>query len=374
MTRSRTLLIALLSALSFATAQGILPQSEPEQVILQAVSDARRGAEAITLGSALPPGNRNLLAAAQPTQVIPYRQPLWTPSAREYKLLTRTKTLYVQVNRQGTGPWQVVRVSTAPEPKVFVPSGELIGNAPVEVRASGFPAGERVQVRIAPPNMGAGAALAAAQVKQDGTALLFFVMPAVLSLPAQQVKTVSGATLRVPAQDRAILESPQVILVSTRGGRSKATTAVPYRPRLSERDLTARYEGALAFSYLRGEQVRAQADTLEVFEVGAFDAVTVMQARRYPRNPSGPANPAEYVQRLLELHPDTLMPFPEGTPKVEGEVETPDGRAWRLWVQGEFGDRPVYVLFRGSEVWIVQGNPQHAPVLDAMVRTLEVRR
>lgn len=368
----RFFLTSLWLSLSFALAQGILPQAEPEQVILQAVSDARQGAEAITLASSLPAGSRNLLAAAQATQVIPYRQALWTPSAREYKLLARSRTLYVQVRRQGTGPWQVVRVTRTPESKVYVPAGKLIGNVPVEVRASGFPAGARVEVRIAPPHAGAGAVLGAAQVRPDGTATLAFVMPAVLSLPEQRVKTVSGATLTVPAQDRAILESPQVVQVSASGGRIKASTTLPYRPRLSERDLAARYEGKLAFSYLRGERVRVQADTVEVFELGALDAVTVMQARRYPRNPSGPTDDAGYVDQLLELHRSALMPFPQGTPKVEGQVETQGGRAWRLLIQYPQGDRPVYVLFRGAEVWVVQGNPQHAPVLDAMVRTLEV--
>ncbi|WP_019588587.1 hypothetical protein [Deinococcus apachensis] len=360
------ILIFLLVAATPALAIG--PQLEPEPTLTCA---AVVTTDTPCRASRLPGSDRALLHQATGGTVVPYRQPLWTVNSREYKLVGRAPTLYVTLTRGGDGPWQVTRAARQPEPRAFVPAGELRGNTPVTVRASGLPPRVRVVARLGVPNAGAGRPVSGGTVGADGTVTLSFVMPAVWHQPQMRVKTASGASITVPAQDRLITESGLVLLVGTLDGRVKAVTSpLPYWANVSERDLSATHEGQLRFRYLRGETVRESPGRVEVLELGAMDAVTVMQAQKYARAGNGPGNDAAYVRSLLTLHPDALRPFTDGTPEVEGTVDTPSGRAWRLLVKGEDGMRPVYVLLRGDAVWVVQGNPAHAPLLDAMVQTL----
>lgn len=347
--------LPLLALLTPALA--IAPQAEPEDVLKCA---ARPRPNDICLAPTLGANARHLLAGAANARALPFRAPLWSAQEREYKLVAPGVTLYVTLARGGTGPWQVRQASAHAAPRVFVPGGQLSGNAPVTVHASGFPAGARIAVRVTAPSPWASALLVEGPANADGTAALSFVMPSVW---------------RTPAQDRLITERELVLVGAADDGRVKAATPpLPYRPLVAERDLSATFEGeALRFKYLRGQKVREHIGWVDVLELNTLDAVTVMQARRFERNPQGPDDERAYVRELLTWQPEALRPFGSGELKVEGEVDTPGGRAWRLLVQGDAESRPVFVLFRGAFVWVVQGNPEHAPLLDAMVSTLEVR-
>ncbi|WP_027483586.1 hypothetical protein [Deinococcus pimensis] len=367
---SRRWFTALLVPLLFSSpgvAQGIAPQLEPERTVTCAAAPTDTPCRSARLN----PTDLALLRRAASGQVLPYRASLWTTTTREYKLVASGGTLYVKVARGGDGPWQVTGVATTPTPRVFVPAGSLSGNAPVTLRVSGFPMGARVTARVTTPDPHVGAVVSGGTVAADGTLSVSFVMPAVWRLPAVRVVT-PGGTRVVPAQDRLITETDLVVRVSTPDGRVEARTPpLPYRANVAERDLSAVHDGQLRFRLLAGAEVRETPSRLEVLERGVTEVVTVMSARRFDRRSDGPVEDAAYVARLTALHPDALDLGGQGEVEVEGAVDTPDGRAWRLRVRdGEIG--PVYVLPRGAWVWVLVGNPAHGALLDVVVRTVEV--
>lgn len=363
--------LAFLSGLFAAsTALAILPQAEPEDVLKCAASAAPNP---ICLAPNLPDADRRLLGAAQTPSVLPFRAPLWAANWREYKLVAPSGTLYVTLARGGTGPWQVARVSRRADARVFVPAGQVIGSAASAVRGSGLTPGARYTARLGGPNEAALLPLASGVARADGTLEVAFTSPNVRRLPEQRVTSASGAVLTTPARD-ALLPAELVVTLHDASGREVArSVTLPFRPRLAERDLGAAHDGQLAFRTLFGQVVRDQPGLVQVLELAPLDALTVLEARRLDRVSTGPTDENAYVRRLLALHPNVLSPFFAGDVAVEGQVETRDGFAWRLLVRGEDGDRPVYVLFRGAALWVVQGDPQHTPVLDAIVGTLRVR-
>lgn len=366
--KSRLALLPLLLAAS--TALAILPQAEPEDVLKCAASVAPNP---ICLAPNLPDADRRLLAAAKTPRALPFRALLWAANWREYKLVTPSGTLYVTLARGGTGPWQVARVARTAEARVFVPAGQFIGTTASVVRGSGLTPGASYTARIGGPNETALLPLASGVARADGTLELTFTSPNVRRLPEQRVTSASGAVLTAPARDALLPAELVVTLHDARGREVARSVTLPFRPRLTERDLSAAHDGRLAFRHLVGQTVREQLGLVQVLELAPLDAITVLEARRFDRASTGPADENAYVRQLLALHPNVLSPFFAGDVAVEGQVETQDGFAWRLLVRGEDGDRPVYVLFRGASLWVVQGDPQHTPVLDAILRTLRVR-
>ncbi|WP_027483080.1 hypothetical protein [Deinococcus pimensis] len=359
--------VTLSCLFTLTTALAILPQLEPDRSVTCATSPQDTPCRAPSLSKA----DQARLMQASGGRVLAYREALWTPSTREYKLTGRGATLYVTVTRAGDGPWQVTRAARTPEPRALVSAGELRGGAPVAVRASGFPPHTRVVARVGVPGQGAGPVLSGGVVGADGTVTLTLVMPGVWS---QLGLTRTGAVPSSSAQDRLITESHLVVLVGTPDGRVKALTPpLPFRTFASERDLTEQHDGQLRFRTLRGATVRESPGHVEVLEVNAYDAVTVFDARRVPRRSDGPTDDAAYARALVSLHEDVLRPFPQGEMTVEGALDTPGGQAWRLLVRSDDQSRPVYVLFQGTDVWVMQTNPAHAALLDAMMGTLSVR-
>ncbi|PYE55293.1 hypothetical protein [Deinococcus yavapaiensis] len=360
-------LVVLLAA---STALAILPQAEPEDVLKCATSATPNS---ICLAPSLPDADRRLLKAAGTPRVLAFRQPLWAANWREYKLVSPSGTLYVTLARGGDGPWQVARVARRAEPRVFVPSGAFVGNASAVVRASGLTSGARYSLRLGAPNETASLPVASGVARADGTLELAFVTPSVRRLPEQRETSASGAVLTAPARD-ALLPAELVITLLDAANREVArSVTLPFRARLAERDLSEAHEGRLAFRHLYGETVREEGEVVQVLELAPLDAITVLEARRLNRVATGPADESAYVRQLLTLHPDALRPFFTGDASVEGQVDTPGAHAWRVLVRGENGDRPIYVLFGGGALWIVQGDSQHTAILDAIVRTLRVR-
>ncbi|WP_157464006.1 hypothetical protein [Deinococcus pimensis] len=344
----------------------IAPQIEPEQVLRCAAAP-----DCAALSDAARADMRSMTNARK----VPFREALWTAQEREYKLVRPHRTLVVTVTRRGTGPWQVSRAATTAIPRVYLPHERLLGNTTVTVRASGFPVGARVEVAFGPANTGPRVTNATAVVAKDGTATLNFFLPSMLNSPGVTQTTATGATITVPAQDRLIVDAELVVVVGTLPDwRVKARTPLlAYQARPDERDLKGRHEGQLSFRFPRGHEVREQPGELDVLELNALEAARVMHARRVQREGSGPHDDAAYVRALLTLHPDVLRPFETGEVEVEGEVDTTDGRAWRLLARSGESSRPVYLFLRGDAVWVVQSDAPHAPLLDAIIRTVRVR-
>ncbi|MBB6098356.1 hypothetical protein HNR42_001781 [Deinobacterium chartae] len=392
--------IALLLSVASAqpAAQGILPQDEPDAVLRRLLHNLSQGQVQAALsdvsGAVTHEGTPQAwraqlgqLRGLRITQLEAYRQTLWRPGFREYKLVftlpragsgfeAGVNRLYLGMEQRGTGPWKLSEWSRTPLPRLKVLSGDTLrANSPVVLEAYGFPKGAAVEASFGPPEAEVFAPYARATADAQGRARLAFVMPATLPMPTETYRMPDGSTRSVPARDLPILETELVLMAYTPGFRHKAVSPVlPYRLVLSERDLGGRFaQPGLAFRYPPAYRAEATPEGARVLEVHALDAVEAVTLRRLPRAMAGAGlTSAEYARRLGALHPDLFGAAARLEVEGHEDTRTPGVAAWRGLLSVDGTQQVVYSVVCPQSVWVVTAQQPYVPVQDALVRSLEV--